>query len=456
MEALNNAFVEQIKDIIPDTYQELIQTLDGKAPVSVRINPFKKAELNLPFEEQIPWTSRGFYLKNRPSFTLDPLFQAGAYYVQEASSMLIEQAILQTLKTDQAVRALDLCAAPGGKSTLLSSLLPSDSLLVTNEVIGSRYKILIENMQKWGRCNQVVTNHDAKDFHNLKGFFDLLLIDAPCSGEGMFRKDKNSRSEWSENNVNLCSARQRRILGETSELLREDGLLIYSTCTYNREENENNVRWLQEEFGMELCPLVLDQSWGLVDTGAGYQAFPHRCKGEGFFMAVLRKTSPSSRKKIKHKKGKGPKGLDFLSKKEAETLSGYFQSPEMLAFYNNHREELCFIPLSLKKDIDFLCQQLYRYTAGTTAGQLKHGKLIPHHALAMSIELKHGLPAMELDKNKALNYLRKENIANDQSKPQGWHLMQYKGLNLGWGKILKDRINNYYPKHLRIRMKTDQ
>lgn len=455
MEALNNAFIEQLKEILPESYQELIQTLDGEAPVSVRLNPSKKAELDLPLEERIPWTSMGYYLKKRPSFTLDPLFQAGAYYVQEASSMLIEQALVQVLDQSQAVRALDLCAAPGGKSTLLSSLLPQDSLLVTNEVIGSRYKILIENMQKWGQCNQVVTNHDAKDFQNLKGFFDLLLIDAPCSGEGMFRKDKNSRSEWSENNVNLCSARQRRILGETSELLREDGILIYSTCTYNREENEQNVRWLQDEFEMELCPLDLDERWGLEDTGYGYQAFPHRCKGEGFFMAVLRKTSPSSRKKIKHKKGKGPKGLDFISKKEADSVSGYFKTPEQLCFYINHKEELCFIPANLKKDIDFLCQQLYRYTAGTTAGQLKHGKLIPHHALAMSTALSPDLPAMDLDKKTALNYLRKENIANEEGKPQGWHLMRYEGLNLGWGKILKDRINNYYPKHLRIRMKAD-
>ena len=238
MDALHSAFLRQMQEILPEDNSSFIEAINGEVPISVRINPYKNSQLDLPFDQPIPWTSEGHYLKKRPVFTLDPSFHAGAYYVQEASSMFIEQAIKQLVDLDGTVRALDLCAAPGGKSTLVSSLLNEESLLVSNEVIGSRYKILIENMHKWGNSNQLIINHDVKDLGHLNGFFNLILVDAPCSGEGLFRKDKKARSEWSENNVALCAARQKRILAEASELLAPDGILIYSTCTYNEHENE--------------------------------------------------------------------------------------------------------------------------------------------------------------------------------------------------------------------------
>src|SRR5690606_4280290 len=211
---------------------------DGNQITSIRLNPFKPTELDFYLSEQVQWCDRGYYLANRPQFTLDPLFHAGAYYVQEASSMFIAH-IIQTLGLDkEALFAADVCAAPGGKSTLLNSYLHPNSLLLSNEIIKSRSIILQENLTRWGASNVVVSNNDPSAFRRLPGFFDLLLVDAPCSGSGMFRKDEDAIDEWSEANVKLCSERQQRILSEVLTALKTNGYLIYSTCSYSQEENE--------------------------------------------------------------------------------------------------------------------------------------------------------------------------------------------------------------------------
>jgi 16S rRNA C967 or C1407 C5-methylase (RsmB/RsmF family)/NOL1/NOP2/fmu family ribosome biogenesis protein len=454
MEVLHEAFLEQMKTILPQDHENFIETLNGEAPVSIRMNPFKETQLDLEFESSVPWTDQGAYLKKRPVFTLDPSFHAGAYYVQEASSMLIEQAIKQLVDLSKPIKALDLCAAPGGKSTLLSSLLNDQSILVSNEVIGSRYKILIENMQKWGQSNQIVTNHDVNDFAHLKGFFDLILVDAPCSGEGLFRKDKKSRSEWSEKNVNLCASRQKRILAEASDLLAPNGILIYSTCTYNKHENELNAAWIEENFNLKSKQIKLDEAWGLSELRYGYQAFPHKCKGEGFYMSVFEADDSRSTSKMKFK-SKGKKGIEILNKKESEEANYFLNKPEDYTIYRNHIEELCFFPRSIRKEVEFICQGLYRYNAGSPMGTFKHNKLIPNHAFALSNAIGTSFDRHELSYEQAISFLRKESLPVHDLSKQGWHIMTYKGLNLGWGKVLKDRINNYFPKHLRIRMQAN-
>jgi len=451
MDALHSAFLRQMQEILPEDNSSFIEAINGEVPISVRINPYKNSQLDLPFDQPVPWTSEGHYLEKRPVFTLDPSFHAGAYYVQEASSMFIEQAIKQLVDLDGTVRALDLCAAPGGKSTLVSSLLNEESLLVSNEVIGSRYKILIENMHKWGNSNQLIINHDVKDLGHLNGFFNLILVDAPCSGEGLFRKDKKARSEWSENNVALCAARQKRILAEAAELLAPDGILIYSTCTYNEHENEQNAAWIEETLGLESQKINTEKSWGLTEKKFGYQAYPHKCKGEGFYMSVFKAESNRSENKMKLK-SKGGKTLDILNAKESEKVAAFLEKPESYTIYRNHLDELCFFPKVLKREFQFVCQSLYRYHAGTPMGTFKHNKLIPNHAFALSNRIKHTFPKLDLDKTTAISYLRKETLPVPEGKDQGWHLMCYQGLKLGWGKVLKDRINNYFPKHLRIRM----
>ena len=246
---LPDAFAAQMQQQLGSDYEAFAAALATPPPVSIRLNPRKPA-VDIVGLTPVPWCAEGFYLPSRPVFTLDPLFQAGAYYVQEASSMLLAEAIRQTVGkrkpyAGQApLKALDLCAAPGGKSTLLASALPPHSVLVCNEVIRSRVPVLRENIDKWGYANVVVSHHDPDDFAPLAGFFDLVMIDAPCSGEGLFRKDPKAMNEWSPEHVMLCAARQGRILAASAPLVAEDGWLIYSTCTYNDAENRQAMQWL--------------------------------------------------------------------------------------------------------------------------------------------------------------------------------------------------------------------
>ena len=270
-----------------------LEALRGVPSVSIRLNRRKawEAPASAP---PVPWCAGGHYLSDRPSFTFDPGLHAGAYYVQEASSMFVAW-VLRHL-CDVPVRMLDLCAAPGGKSTLACDALPEGSLLVANEVVRSRAQVLLENLTKWGYPHVVVTNSDPADFTPLGPQFDIVLVDAPCSGEGMFRKDPRAVSEWSLENVELCVRRQRRILTDILPCLKPGGFLLYSTCTYNLRENEENVRWLRDEWGMEVCTVPdVRPEWGITgnllpgEDFPVYRFLPHRTRGEGFFLAVMRK-----------------------------------------------------------------------------------------------------------------------------------------------------------------------
>ncbi|HEX6847692.1 MAG TPA: RsmB/NOP family class I SAM-dependent RNA methyltransferase, partial [Chitinophagaceae bacterium] len=259
---------------------------------SIRINPFKESEIR-NLRSKIPWARSGYYLESRPSFTFDPLFHAGCYYVQEASSMFLEQVIKQTVDLSQPIRILDLCAAPGGKSTHLLSLISKDSLLVSNETIRSRAIILNDNIVKWGCNNVIVTNNDPKDFQKVPNYFDVIVVDAPCSGSGLFRRDPEAIEEWSEQNVTLCSQRQQRILADVLPALKDGGVLIYSTCSYSKEEDEQIVDWLTKELIINNEELIIDPHWNIVQSDGGYRFWPDKVKGEGFFIACFRKNDGS-------------------------------------------------------------------------------------------------------------------------------------------------------------------
>ena len=241
-----------------DDFDRFLSALADEAPVTIRVNTEKRSADLLA--TKVPWASDAYYLDERPTFTFDPLFHAGSYYVQEASSMFVEQA-LRCYMPEKPLRALDLCAAPGGKSTLVRSLLPSGSLLVANEVMRNRVQILAENLTKWGCPDVVVTNSSSADFTQLKGFFDIILTDVPCSGEGMFRKDAISIEEWSPENVTLCWKRQQEIIADIWPALKPGGLLIYSTCTYNTKEDEENIKWIAQEYGAEILPIPINPEW---------------------------------------------------------------------------------------------------------------------------------------------------------------------------------------------------
>ena len=305
------AFEASIKKLLrEDEAQQLLHALDEEAPTSIRIsqakseyfNLLKKGDLSSSF---VPWCPWGYYLDKRPTFTGDALFHAGTYYVQEASSMLIYQ--VKPLLGEDPIVALDLCAAPGGKSTLLLDMLPQGSVLVSNEIVRHRANILEENLLKWGNPNSIITSTTPKSLGKATGLFDMMLVDAPCSGEGMFRKDMQAREEWQPNSPKLCADRQRLILSDVWDSLKEGGLLVYSTCTINQEENEDIVQYIVEILGAEAINLG-DISGGVWKSPflqyPCYRMLPHKAQGEGLFMAVLRKTSATEPSRIKTNKGK--------------------------------------------------------------------------------------------------------------------------------------------------------
>ena len=446
---LPQQFSDQMRRLIGVHYDNFTKALDQPSPVSIRINPHKLSTHNSA--TPIPWCSTGTYLAERPSFTLDPTFHSGAYYVQEASSMFLEQALKQTTDLNQPLHVLDLCAAPGGKSTHILSLINNESLLISNEVIRSRSTILSENIQKWGHANVVVTNNDPTDFQRLKGFFDVVVVDAPCSGEGLFRKDPEAMKEWSPDNVNLCWMRQRRIVSDIWSTIKPGGILIYSTCTYNRLENEENLQWINNEYDAEFIELKTEPSWGVEEVKegdiVGYHFYPHKVRGEGFFIAAIRKTSAQDSIHIKQKN----KIFQRPTVKVAEQLNYWVKDVQNKTFLM-FKENILMVHASKVQEIEFLTQQLHIITAGTTVAEVKHDKLIPDQAFALSLEIQNNFfNEIELTREQALQYLRKETIQSIESK-KGFALFKFENLALGWANILDNRINNMYPANWRIRM----
>ena len=471
------SFTAYTRSLLGDEeYDKLAAAIQQEPPVSIRLNKLRMDSSLLP----VPWASEGFYLDERLTFTFDPLFHAGCYYVQEASSMFVEQVLRQYVT--EPVVMLDLCAAPGGKSTHARSVLPEGSLLVANEVIRNRSQILAENLTKWGHPDVVVTNNDPADFSSLLSFFDVILTDVPCSGEGMFRKDPVAVEEWSPENVEICWQRQRRIIADIWPSLKPGGILIYSTCTYNTKEDEENVHWIQQEFGAEPLALEIREDWNITGNllykesdnskavgnseqkAPVYHFFPHKTKGEGFFLAALRKPeteedtmpafSSSKNKAAKKKDKKGGATPSPVSKEHLniaknwlneEKLPGYIVSAEgtkIQAFPQQYVDELAAMKQSLKI-----------VSAGVGIGEVKGKDLIPDHALAMSsVLLRQGVFATEdITYEQAIAYLRKEAIALPATAPRGYILLTYRNIPLGFVKNIGNRANNLYPQEWRIR-----
>ncbi|RZM05183.1 MAG: RsmB/NOP family class I SAM-dependent RNA methyltransferase, partial [Pedobacter sp.] len=343
--------------------------------VSIRFNPAKltgnpEIKKSLPgIEERVSWSSHGYYLKERPLFTTDPLFHAGVYYVQEASSMFLEEALRQSADLSQPLKVLDLCAAPGGKSTLIQSVISPESLLVSNEVIKTRVNILTENLTKWGAANVVVTNNDAKDFKELPAFFDIIVVDAPCSGSGLFRKDPDAIEEWSPGNVTLCSQRQQRILADVFPALKQDGVLIYSTCSYSVEEDEAIADWLIADHGVESMKLELHADWNIVETispqhkANGYRFYPDKLRGEGFFLSVFKKTGDAGTASAALKASRPEK----LSRQEQSVVEEYLQHTSAYSLIKFKDDVLAFTSL-VQEALPKLQSALYLKKAGVNMG----------------------------------------------------------------------------------------
>jgi 16S rRNA C967 or C1407 C5-methylase (RsmB/RsmF family)/NOL1/NOP2/fmu family ribosome biogenesis protein len=418
----------------------------GEQITSIRINPAKQAEIGPSIDSgqklKIDWTDYGFYLESRPSFTFDPFFHAGTYYVQEASSMFLEQALKQTVDLSKPLKVLDLCAAPGGKSTHIQSLISKDSLLVSNEVIRSRANVLKDNIIKWGCENVVITNNDPKDFSKLENYFDVIVVDAPCSGSGLFRRDPDAIEEWSENNVALCSQRQQRILADVLPALKNEGILIYSTCSYSKEEDEDIIKWLMDNFSIVNCPLSIEKKWGVIESEGGYRFWPDKVKGEGFFISCFKKNSNEEELNIKVRKKPEP-----VTKKELLLIEPWVNMEQRT--FVKHLNTVYAWPEKLTDNFSFLLEQLHVIYSGVITGELMRDKLVPDHSLAMSTIIRNGITRVYVTKDQAIQYLQRKDIQLDTAI-KGWSLIDYEGQALGWANILSNRVNNYYPKSLRI------
>lgn len=451
LDLFSDIFRKNIKLLFPQEYELFFESLILPPNTSIRINADKVDDSSIVLSEvekdPVQWSTQAYYLSQRPIFTLDPLFHAGAYYVQEASSAFLEQCILEIRKHVKLNRVLDLCAAPGGKSTHLSNLI-GDALLVCNEVIKGRANILLENMEKWGTPNSVITNNDPRDFNHFTHFFDLIWVDAPCSGEGMFRKDPRALAEWSEANVKFCAARQRRILSDIWECLVPGGFLAYSTCTFNTLENEENIQWLREEYGAESIEIPICPTWNIAPSVNpniyAYRFYPHKVRGEGFFVSLVQKPMDSIRTpKLK------------IKNKSIKFVENWLTDENKWCYYDENN----IIYASLDNyfaDIDNLCQKLRVLGKGVRLAEVKGKDLIPSYTLPISSALNtSSFPIYELDETTALLYLKKENIRIPDNISSGYVIVTFKGIPLGLVKKIQNRANNLFPNSWRIRMKLD-
>ena len=384
-----------------ERFERYLQSFEEEPPVSIRLNPMKASPnpskgrgVQVLDGERVPWCRHAYYLKKRPNFTMDPLFHAGCYYVQEASSMFLDEVLRQysPLLLEGSGEALDMCAAPGGKSTLLRSALPKDCVLYSNEPIRNRANILLENVTKWGYENHLVTNNYPKDYRKSKLTFDLILCDVPCSGEGMFRKDEATIREWSEQNVEKCWQLQRDIVDDAWACLNAGGLLIYSTCTFNTKENEENIRYFLEQYeDMEVVPIAIQPEWNITGSllegfhEPVYRFIPGISKGEGLFMCVLRKSLPPTPSK------------------------------------RRGRQEA----------LNILTSPLRHQTSA-----------LSHHTSDIKVDL---------DYKSAISYLRGEALVLPEDTPRGEVTVCFQGHPLGPMKNIGSRANNLYPKEWRIR-----
>jgi len=423
-------------------------------PVSVRINPQKAIgpEKVFPAEntgEMVAWCPKAFYLNSRPSFTMDPLFHAGAYYVQEASSMFIHHLISSVLQDKEGLMALDLCAAPGGKTTLLSSM-PHFRLVLANEIIQTRVPVLRENTIKWGARHVFVSNNDPADFEKMAGLFDLVLVDAPCSGSGLFRKDAAAMNEWNPSLVSFCSARQKRILASAMHSVVEGGYLLYSTCSYSKEENEENLDHIMDSGLFESLAVNVPDEWNLVESissikkAKGYRFYPNKVRGEGFFCAIFQKTG-TSYACYQHVVAK----LDLV--KPPSILEDWIIHSPQLRFFKKENELFAVDEINLPALLQFK-DSLRLRRSGLRLGAEIRSELIPDHELSMSNLLSENLPVLDLSFDEAIAFLRKD-IIEKEGIGKGWSLARFKGIGLGWVKLVQGRVKNHYPMSWRILMR---
>ena len=456
-------FLETSVSIFGRESEEFLASLDSEPSLGIHINAEKmqKTGVVIPDNaERVEWTSNGFYLKSRPRFTFDPFLHAGAYYVEEPSSMFVEKALNYIQKDIRIDRALDLCAAPGGKSIMRRNSMKG-GLLVSNEPLSKRAAVLTENLAKWGNPDIIVTSDFPEAFDGLTGFFDLIATDVPCSGEGMFRKDETARSEWSKANVENCVQRQRDILRTIWPTLRKGGYIIYSTCTFNRREDEENVLFIANELGAEIINLETDADWHICGDTTGrnlpvYHFFPHKTCGEGFFLALLKKTSDTPPAENRKSKKKKPETVS------ADGFAKWINCKENFDFHKS-KDGITALRKAFADDYAAISEKLNVICAGVRVCTEKPAKFsnsarkpkpqfVPAPGLALSSCLnRKAFPDISLNYSDAIKFLRGESIPPTVYAPRGWVTVSYRNLPLGFANNVGSRLNNSYPPAWRIR-----
>ena len=447
---LNIDFKKQIDKILPaNEAMRLMQTIEAGEPVvSLRFNDAKGFAVPSGLE-QVPWCDMGAYMNERPQFTFDPHFHAGSYYVQDASSMFISHVIKSLVK--RPVRYLDLCAAPGGKTTAALQALPSGSFVIANEIMPQRAQVLRENVIKWGAHNCMVTCDTPKKLGMMENMFDIIAADVPCSGEGMFRKDEEAVSQWSPSLVQQCAERQWTIINDVWHALKPGGLLIYSTCTYNIDENEAMASRIATELGATFVDVNVNEAWNIKRSLHGdipcYRFMPHLTRGEGLFICVLRKdgkssSMPATTSRSKHSKRENKKHNTIPAQAQG-WISGDFELKEENGVIKAINKDIKGILEAHSNNIHIIKD------FGIELGTIKGKNLIPSHQLAMSPLINcEAFPKCEVDYPTAIAYLRGESINIDSQR--GYVLITHQGATLGFVNNLGNRANNLYPKPWRI------
>lgn len=417
-ERLPEGFREQMSELLGEDYESFREAMNRQPETSIKINIRKckdVGELGYDSLEPVKWCSSGYYLAERPLFTANPLLHAGVFYVQDASSMIYEEVVKRimpmVLDTSAEPRVLDLCAAPGGKTTSIINAVPDNAFVVANEYVPNRASILKENLIKWGFPNFAITNSPTKDIARLEEEFDLVAVDAPCSGEGMMRKDDTAVSQWGEGLQNQCASLQKEILRDAFKALKPGGFLIYSTCTFNRKEDEENAEFIANELGMVPLDMDFPDEWGIgrgIDTDIPcYRFMPHITRGEGLFFAVFRK------------EGDYPKA----------------QSTRFDSFIKLLKSKTKVICIGIPKTVE-------------------KGKLsIPASESVLAADFDNEqFSAVELSIDEARSYLRHEVLRLPEDTPKGYVTVKYNGHPLGLVKNIGSRANNMYPSNWKIRM----
>lgn len=489
---LPEAFAAQMSQLMgDDVWLRYVKSMTQPPTTSIRLNPLKAkvggandgineeergktagtvtgvAGIDLREADAVAWCRGGYYLPSRPVFTADPLLHAGVYYVQEASSMFLDTVLRQYAADVGDIALLDLCAAPGGKSTLARDALTPGSLVISNEPVRQRAAVLSENMQKWGHAGVIVTCNHAADFSRAGMMFDVVMADVPCSGEGMFRKETAAARMWSPRTVEQCRRLQRSILRDVWPCLRPGGLMIYSTCTLNTREDEDNVMFITRELGADTLPVDIDGAWGIMGSLSNdchehvYRFIPGTARGEGLFMAVMRKHGDrgrrdASRQDVFRQDAFRHDGSRRRIQPSATAVSRWLADSGRGMTITLTGDTLTAMPARWQPTLDTARQRLHVVNAGITVGAVKGSDIVPAHSLAMSADINAAaFSTADIGYDEAMAYLRRQCICLPPSTPRGYVLVRFGGHPLGFVKNIGARANNMYPQAWRILKQCD-